>query len=323
MDKMLPLRVLESYFCGVCMWSTARKWWEMSTMMTTRICFPVMRMRTTTPPMTMMTTARFICTQGDSRSRVENSWQRGLHMRDISSWNGIVIVSEAIRMWWLNRLGMSASKSTRKTNSSERSTISDKQQCGLDISPHLLTRVFAPNYSLVFLFCVHHSRYDFNNLITARIKFVEFFNKWSHSNLNLLWSRLKSTTWTLWVEWRRVDDATTNGRDGHCLMLLEWMLMISYFSLFDSEETRTTDAPNSRTAPLNSTLLNHPFTSLLSPHHSHRTSTLMTSCISLKSHISIDPSSINPFSHLSDTCHVLLIISHHQLSTLIHIINST
>ena len=124
------------------------------------------------------------------------------------------------------------------------------------------------------------------------------------------------------VESWRVENGRTNGRDVRCLMFLECMLMIPDLSLLYSDETRTTDSSKSRTAALNTTLLSHPSTSLLTPHPSHPKPHSWPPA----SHSNLQSPMIYPLSiHslLSDTCHVLLIILQQQLSPLIHMLNST
>ena len=69
----------------------------------------------------------------------------------------------------LNRVEMSASKSSITTSSSERGPISDKLG-GAEITHQLLTRVLTNNSSVMFVFCLCHCSIVFNNQITARIK---------------------------------------------------------------------------------------------------------------------------------------------------------
>ena len=101
----------------------------------------------TTMTLTMMRTARSICTRGDTRSRIENSWLRGWQRPDISSLNGRAAASEASRMWSLIQLEMCVSKcSITTTNSSVWGTKTDKAG-GVVITRQLLTKVFAQNFN--------------------------------------------------------------------------------------------------------------------------------------------------------------------------------
>ena len=102
-------------------------------------------------------------------------------------------------------------------------------------------RVLAHIFNFIVMFLLILSLYAYFSRISSNQASNDLsFWKVSNSNLNVLVIRWKTTNWTMSVEWWRLDDGRTNGRDIHWLMFVEWM-MIAELSLFDSAETINND----------------------------------------------------------------------------------